>query len=117
MDSTSVVSLIGSQAAIVSTVVALVAITKRIAGNVAILCAVPPWVYAVAYAIALTVASHRLGYLAGNLPDLLVSAVFLAASASGFRDWMTQGNLTRGIEATTVAREARNDRAFRNQWE
>ena len=113
MDSTSVVSLIGSQAAIVSTVVALVAITKRLAGNVAVLCIVPAWVYAVAYAIALTVASHRLGYLTGNLPDLLVSAVFLAASASGFRDWMTQGNLTRGIEATTVAREARNDRTFR----
>ena len=117
MDTTSVVSLIGSQAAIVSTVVALVAITKRIAGNTMFLCLVPPWIYAVAYAIGLTVASHRLGYLTGNLPDLLVSAVFLAASASGFRDWMTQGNLTRGIEATTVAREARNDRAFRNQWE
>ncbi len=117
MDSTSVVSLIGSQAAIVSTVVALVAITKRLAGNVAVLCIVPAWVYAVAYAIALTVASHRLGYLTGNLPDLLVSAVFLAASASGFRDWLTHGNLIRGIDQTTVAREARNDRTFRNQWE
>lgn len=117
MDSTSVVSLIGSQAAIVSTVVALVAITKRIAGNVRLLASIPPWVYAVIYAVGLVTGAHHWGYLAGNLPDLLVSAVFLAASASGFRDWMTQGNLTRGIEATTVAREARNDRTFRNQWE
>lgn len=107
MESTSVVSLIGSQAAIVSTVVALVALTKRAAGNVAILCTIPPWVYAVCYAVAITVGSHHFGYLAGNLPDLLVSAVFLAASASGFRDWLTRGNLVKGIEDTTAARVQR----------
>ena len=112
MESTSVISLIGSQAAIVSTVVALVAITKRLAGNVAILCIVPPWVFAVAYAIGLTVVSHRHGYLTGNLPDLIVSAVFLAASASGFRDWLTRGNLTKGIEETTPARLQRT-----REWE
>lgn len=117
MESTSVISLIGSQAAIVSTVVAMVALTKRVAGNVVFLGMVPPWLYAVAYAVMLTATSHRLGYLTGNLPDLLVSAVFLAASASGFRDWMTQGNLTRGIDQTTVAREARSAPTYRDNWE
>ncbi len=112
MESTSLVGLLGSQAAIVSTVVALVAITKRLAGNVAVLGTIPPWVYAVFYAVWLTVISHRLGYLTGNLPDLTVSAVFLAASASGFRDWMTRGNLTKGIDETTPARAQR-----RSDWE
>lgn len=107
MEGTSLVSLIGSQAAITATVCSLVAITKRLAGNVMVLSSIPPWVYAVAYAVWLTVISHRLGYLTGNLPDLTVSAVFLAASASGFRDWLTRGNLTKGIEETTPARAQR----------
>lgn len=107
MESTSLVLLIGSQAAIVSTVVGLVAITKRLAGNAMFLRIYPPWLYAVLYALGLTWASHHFGYLVGNLPDLLVQSVFLAASASGFRDWMTRGNLTKGLEDTTPARLAR----------
>lgn len=117
MDSTSVVSLIGSQAAIVSTVVGLVAITKRLVGNVMFLCLVPPWMYAVLYAAAIVTGAHHWGYLAGNLPDLLVQAVFLAASASGFRDWMTKGNLIRGIDETTPAKDQRVERGLRDTWD
>lgn len=115
MESTSVVSLIGSQAAIVSTVVFLVALTKRSFGNTVFLCLVPPWMYAVVYAVGLVTGAHHWGYLVGNLPDLIVSAVFLAASASGFRDWMTRGNLLKGIDDTTAARMARED-TYRD-WE
>lgn len=103
MESSSLLVLIGTPAAVVTTTVALVAILKRAIGTVPVLERVPVWVYAVLVASGLTWLSAALGYTTGALPDLIVNAIIQAAAASGFRDWMTEGDFTAGIGDTRPA--------------
>jgi hypothetical protein len=82
----------GSIAGIIGATLIGVEILKRALGNVSVVMAVPTWVYAVALASALTYASKSAGLLQddGNLFELLMQAVMLAASASGFWSWLRQ---------------------------
>lgn len=82
----------GSIAGIVGGTLIIVEVLKRAIGNVSVLKSVPTWVYAVAVAVGLTYTSRALGYLAeqGSTLDVLMSAVMLAASASGFWTWLRQ---------------------------
>lgn len=81
-----------SIAGIVAGTLILVEVLKRAIGNVSVLKSVPTWVYSVAVAVGLTYTSRALGYLAeqGSTLDVLMSAVMLAASASGFWTWLRQ---------------------------
>lgn len=84
----------GSIAGIVAGTLIIVEVLKRAIGNVAVLKGVPTWIYAVVVAVALTYASRAAGYLAdqGSTLDVLMSALMLAASASGFWTWLRQPN-------------------------
>lgn len=79
-----------SVAGIIAGTLILVEVLKRALGNVALVKAVPTWVYAVVVAVGLTYASRAAGLLTdqGSTLDVLMTAVMLAASASGFWTWL-----------------------------
>lgn len=81
-----------SVAGIVGGTLIIVEVLKRAIGNVSVLKSVPTWVYSVAVAVGLTYTSRALGLLAeqGSTLDVLMSALMLAASASGFWTWLRQ---------------------------
>lgn len=81
-----------SIAGIIAATLIIVEILKRALGNVSVAMQVPTWVYAVTVAALLTYASKASGLLTdeGNVFALLMQAVMLAASASGFWSWLRQ---------------------------
>ena len=82
----------GSIAGIVAGTLIIVEVLKRAIGNIAVLKGVPTWIYSVIVAVSLTYASRAAGYLSdqGSTLDVLMSALMLAASASGFWTWLRQ---------------------------
>lgn len=79
-----------SVAGIIAGTLIIVEVLKRALGNVALVKAVPTWVYAVVVAVGLTYASRAAGLLTdqGSTLDVLMTAVMLAGSASGFWTWL-----------------------------
>lgn len=104
----SVAQIFGSLAGIIGVTILLIGIGKRFVGNWPLASAVPTWVYAVVIAVSLTLAANRLDVLAGNLGDLVLQAIVLAAASSGFREWFAAG-LTTPIGDSSAARSARGD--------
>lgn len=80
----------GSIAGIIGGTLIIVEVLKRALGNVAIVKAVPTWVYSVVVAVILTYASRAAGLLTdqGSTLDILMTAIMLAGSASGFWTWL-----------------------------
>lgn len=104
----SVAQVFGSLAGIIGVTILLIGIGKRFVGNWPWVSVVPTWVYAIVIAAGLTLGANRMGVLAGNLGDLLLQAVVLAAASSGFREWFAAG-LTTPIRDSSAARSARGD--------
>ena len=104
----SVVNVFGSLAGIIATTMLLIGIGKRFVGNWPVVSSVPTWVYAIVIAVTLTLAANRLDVLAGNLGDLVLQAIVLAAASSGFREWFAAG-LTTPIGDSSAARSARGE--------
>jgi hypothetical protein len=97
-----------SIAGIVAATIVLVEILKHFCGNLPWFGKVPTWLYAVGIAIALTMVAHMgLKTLAGNDLELLTQAVMLAAVASGFKEWISNG--TKPLSASTAARTQRGE--------
>lgn len=66
-----------------------VSILKRAFAKVAVLSQVPLWLYGVIISSALTYASNQLWHsLPGDLWQLLTQAVLMAATATGFYEWL-----------------------------
>lgn len=93
----------GSIAGIVVATVTLVAILRKAFAQVPAFNKVPVWLYAVGAATGLTaVAVYGLKTMEGNFMDLALQTVILAASASGFREWVKDANVT----PATIAKKA-----------
>lgn len=79
-----------------------VSILKRAFGNVAYANTVPTWGYAVVISLGLTVLTNRIwATLPGDFWQLAMQAVFLAATASGFYEWLKAP--AQSLAATAIA--------------
>jgi len=97
-----------TMAGIIATTLLGVEVLKRALGNVSVVMAVPTWIYSVILATGLTAVSKFYGLLQdeGNMLTLVLQAVMLAASASGFWTWLRQPNDQIGNSAPAQAARA-----------
>lgn len=93
-----ILSQLTSISGIVALTIGLVAIVKRLFGNIAVMNALPTWVYAVVISFLLTVvASSVLHTLPGVWYQLAWQAVIAAAGASGFYEWFKAENVAKPL--------------------
>lgn len=98
-----------SVAAVVSAAVALTFVAKRLLGNVPWASTVPIWVYTSTLSGLLALIANRVtGTLPGVTGSLVLDAIILGATASGFREWFSAG-LLKPMSESSVAVEARTE--------
>lgn len=93
--STSPFEWYSSVTGVVAATILGVSILKRALANVNGLNGVPTWLYAVVMSAVLTFLTNRVwGTLPGELWQLMVQVVMMAAAASGFYEWLNNSTTT-----------------------
>lgn len=85
-----------------------VSILKRALGNVSGINQVPTWMFAVAVSALLTFLTNRVWKtLPGELWQLMMQSVFMAAAASGFYEWLN--GPTKTLQHSLIKAQAKID--------